>query len=85
MAVKWQLGKLKLPRPPAEFVTEIKARGRFRPLPLEDAATLQLNKLPNLHNDPFDRMLICQAIEGGMTLVTSDENVQQYPIKTLWL
>jgi len=85
MVVKWQIGKLKLPKPPPEFVAEIKARGRFRALPLEDAATLQLSKLPNLHSDPFDRMLICQAIEGGMTLVTSDENIQQYPIKTLWL
>jgi len=44
-----------------------------------------LGKLPKLHSDPFDRMLICQAIENGMTIVTPDEAIGQYPIKTLWL
>ena len=85
VAVKWQSGKLHLPKPPAEFFTETKARGRIRPLPLDDASALQLIKLPKLHTDPFDRILICQAIENGMTLVTPDALVQQYPIKTLWM
>ncbi len=85
VAVKWQIGKLKLPKPPAEFFAETVARGRIRALPLEQAAALQLGKLPQLHTDPFDRMLICQAIENGMTLVTADQDVAQYPIKTLWL
>jgi PIN domain nuclease of toxin-antitoxin system len=83
--VKWQNGKLQLPKPPVEFFTETKRLGRVRPLPLEDAAVLQLAKLPKTHNDPFDRMLICQAIESGMTIVTPDELIEQYPIKTLWM
>ena len=83
--VKWQNGKLPLPKPPAEFFAETKAKGKVRPLPFDDAAVLQLTKLPKMHNDPFDRMLICQAIESGMTIVTPDELIEQYPIKTLWL
>jgi len=83
--VKWQNGKLHLPRVPTEFFRETKTKGRVRPLPLEDEAVLQLPKLPKLHNDPFDRMLICQAIENGMTIVTPDELIGQYPIKTLWM
>jgi PIN domain nuclease of toxin-antitoxin system len=83
--VKWQNGKLKLPKPPVEFFSETKTLGRVRALPLEDAAVLQLAKLPKMHNDPFDRMLICQAIENGMTIITPDELIAQYPIKTLWM
>ncbi len=85
IVVKWQLGKLKLPKPPAEFIVEARQEGRIRPLPVEDAAVLQLQKLPNLHADPFDRMLICQAIEGGMAIVTPDDAIRQYPIKTIWI
>ncbi len=39
--------------------------------------------LPPIHRDPFDRMLICQAIEHGMTLVTPDAMIQRYPIRML--
>ena len=85
VVVKWQTGKLKLPKPPAEFFAEIKARGKLRPLAIDDASALQLHKLPARHADPFDRMLICQAIENGMTVVTPDELITQYPIKTLWM
>jgi PIN domain nuclease of toxin-antitoxin system len=83
--VKWQNGKLPLPKPPAEFLAESKLRGQVRPLPLDDASILQLVKLPNVHTDPFDRMLICQAIEHGLTIVTPDEQIEKYPIKTLWM
>ena len=85
IVVKWQAGKLKLPKPPGEFFAEIKAKGKMRSLPIDDAAVLQLHKLPARHTDPFDRMLICQAIENGMTIVTPDEMIIQYPIKTLWM
>jgi PIN domain nuclease of toxin-antitoxin system len=85
VVVKWKANKLKLPKPPAEFFAEIKARGKMRPLPIDDFSIMQLPKLPTPHNDPFDRMLICQAIENGMTVVTPDELILQYPIKTLWM
>ena len=85
ITLKWNLGKLQLPKPPTEFFPEVRTRGRILALPLEDAAVMPLSKLPKLHADPFDRMLICQAIEHGMTIVTCDKDVEQYPIKTLWL
>lgn len=43
-----------------------------------------LEKLPPIHKDPFDRLLICQAIEHGLTLVTPDNHIRRYPIRTLW-
>ena len=46
--------------------------------------TRHASQLPDIHRDPFDRLLICQAIEHGLTLVTPDRYIQQYPIRTLW-
>jgi PIN domain nuclease of toxin-antitoxin system len=54
------------------------------PLAFDEGAVVHLTKLPDHHRDPFDRMLICQAIEHDLTLVTVDEHIRQYPIKTLW-
>jgi PIN domain nuclease of toxin-antitoxin system len=40
--------------------------------------------LPETHKDPFDRMLVCQALVHGMCILTPDELIQQYPVRTLW-
>jgi PIN domain nuclease of toxin-antitoxin system len=53
-------------------------------LPLDETAALASGKLPDLHKDPFDRMLVCQAIMGGLTLLTPDPLVTQYPVPTVW-
>jgi PIN domain nuclease of toxin-antitoxin system len=44
----------------------------------------RLVNLPDVHRDPFDRMLICQSIGHQLVLVTPDPHIQRYPIKTLW-
>ena len=43
-----------------------------------------LSGLPDLHKDPFDRMLVAQAAAEGLALVTSDEQIQRYPVKIVW-
>ncbi len=48
----------------------------------EDAFTI--TKLPPIHKDPFDRMLICQAINNGLAIVTDDMEIHKYSIKTIW-
>lgn len=53
-------------------------------LPLRPETLAPLERLPALHRDPFDRMLICQAIQEGLVLVTPDETIRRYPIRTLW-
>ena len=65
------------------FILEVGENG-IEVLDLSEAATLQLPKLPALHRDPFDRMLVCQAVAHGLTLVTPDTAVRSYPIRTLW-
>ncbi len=84
IAVKHQLGRLPLPDSPAHFVPLERKRHHIEPLPLDEDAALQLDRLPVLHRDPFDRMLVCQAIVGGMVLLTPDPEIQQYPVRTLW-
>lgn len=84
LAVKHGLGKLELPAPPEVFVPTRREWYDFKSLPIDEASALQLRRLPPLHRDPFDRLLICQAIEHGMTLVTPDRLISQYPVRILW-
>ena len=84
IAVKHSLGRLPLPRPPSVLVPEQRRRHQIQPLLLDEAAALFCAKLPELHKDPFDRMLICQAIMGGLTLLTPDQLISQYPVATSW-
>lgn len=84
ITVKHGLGKLDLPAPPDVFVPTRREWYGFKSLSLNEASALQLRRLPPLHRDPFDRMLICQAIEHGMTLVTPDRLVAQYPARISW-
>ncbi len=84
IAIKHALGRLPLPEPPGRFIPEQRQQHGVEALPLEEEATLYLGRLPNHHNDPFDRMLICQAIMHGLVILTPDELVTQYPVRTTW-
>lgn len=84
ITIKHALGKLVLPKPPETLIPEIRAAYEIATLPLDEESTLQINRLPSLHRDPFDRMLICQAIVHGLILVTPDEAIRRYPVRTLW-
>jgi PIN domain nuclease of toxin-antitoxin system len=84
IAVKHGLGRLPLPDPPSVYVPRERARHLIEPLPLNEGATLMLDKLPAVHADPFDRLLVCQAIEGGLTLLTPDAAIHRYPVPVAW-
>ena len=84
IAQKFVLGKLPLPLCPSQYLTTRKSMYGIETLTFDNKAAFELEKLPLLHKDPLDRMLICQAIEHGLTIVTNDRYIEQYPIKTLW-
>jgi PIN domain nuclease of toxin-antitoxin system len=84
IAVKHALGKLPLPEPPGRFVPLQRKQHGIDPLPLDEEAALYLSRIPPLHKDPFDRMLVCQAVVHELVILTSDELIQQYPVRTLW-
>ena len=84
IAVKHDLGRLDLRMPPDEYVWQQRQLHRIESLSIDAAAALQSAKLPNVHRDPFDRILISQAILGGMALVTPDRLIRMYPVRTVW-
>ena len=80
IAIKCSMGKLDLRVP----IDELMDQCEFPILPIRTAHLKLLNSLPWIHRDPFDRLLICQAQAEGLTLVSADENIRKYDVKTLW-
>ena len=78
--VKYQLGKRVLPSAPDRYLPLQRERHQILSLPLDEASVTHLSKLPAVHRDLFDRMLICQAIEHGLMMVTVDDVFDQYPV-----
>jgi PIN domain nuclease of toxin-antitoxin system len=81
--IKHALGKLPLPESPAEYLPRQREAHRIAALPIEEAALVHLATLPPLHRDPFDRILIAQALQHGMRLATVDDAVRSYPVPQL--
>ena len=82
--VKNKLGKLPLPEATHDFIKNNRIRHQIDTLSLDEASVLQLSRLPEYHKDPFDRILICQAIAGGMTILTPDKRISSYPVQVEW-
>ena len=81
--VKNQIGRLPLPEPPAEYLSAQRKRHNISSLPLDEGSVVHLSKLPLIHRDPFDRMLICQSIEHNLTIITVDNTINSYPVETM--
>ncbi len=79
MEIKRALGKLEVPD---DLEAQMK-RLRFLELPVHLRHVQRLRRLPVLHRDPFDRILVAQAMADGLTLVTRDRDVMAYPVKSL--
>jgi PIN domain nuclease of toxin-antitoxin system len=84
IAVKHYGGKLPLRLSPQEYITKYRTANGIASLRFQEDDAFHLSKLPALHKDPFDRMLICQAIARGLTILTPDENIAKYPVLTTW-
>jgi PIN domain nuclease of toxin-antitoxin system len=81
--VKYALGKLPLPHPPELYLPTQRVQHQITSLSLDEASVCHLATLPLVHRDPFDRMLMCQAIEHALTLVTVDPVFEAYPVPIL--
>jgi PIN domain nuclease of toxin-antitoxin system len=84
IAVKSALGNMPLPEPADSYVPNFRKKELIEPLPLSEEMVLQVVRLPLIHRDPFDRLLICQAIAEGMAILTPDNRIRQYPVRTIW-
>ena len=81
--IKVGIGKLHLDFP-VDQIPALAEQSGLTALLLSNDAIFTLPKLPNLHRDPFDRLLICEAIQQGIPVITPDETIRQYPVKVLW-
>jgi PIN domain nuclease of toxin-antitoxin system len=83
-AIKSAAGRLRLPAPPAELLSErALADAGFQTMAIRAAHALAAGALPRHHGDPFDRLLIAQAQLEDLTIVTSDAVFDVYDVKTL--
>lgn len=85
LLVKQRTGRPDAPRGDILAVVEYHVQNRFiELLPLTFAHVARVRDLPAVHQDPWDRMLICQALAEGLTLLTPDEHIRQYPVPWEW-
>ena len=83
MAIKSSLGKLTFPGTIRSLIEDCERMG-FVVLPIKAAHLERLENMPKIHGDPFDRLLVCQAQEEGLILITKDENIPKYDVETIW-
>jgi PIN domain nuclease of toxin-antitoxin system len=84
IAIKAALGKLQLPMPAARYVAERTAANRLRSLPITAGHALTAGALPPHHRDPFDRLLLGQAIVEELPLLTADRQMGAYDAPLRW-
>ena len=86
ISVKNRRGKLPLPNglQPSAFISEVRRRHGWKSLAVNEADIAFLERLPEVHHDSFDRMLICQALANQMTILTPDPLITAYAVATAW-
>ncbi len=83
IAIKVSIGKFKMPTPLAPYLQRLLARHGFTLLPIRFSHLQALEKLPLHHRDPFDRLLVAQAIDEDATLITVDSQLRRYRVRTI--
>ncbi|NEQ74571.1 MAG: type II toxin-antitoxin system VapC family toxin [Okeania sp. SIO2C9] len=78
--IKYQLGKLPLPESPEIYLPQQREIHLIYSLSIAETTITQLAKLPPLHNDPFDRLLLCQSLEHDLIIITEDQAILSYPM-----
>ena len=83
IAVKHSLGRLPLPAKPEIYIPRIREKSGIETLQIDEESALYTSRLPKLHTDPFDRVLVAQAVVHGMVILTPDEAIAQYAARVL--
>ena len=82
--IKAKRNKLDFPKPVHDFLIEQRKKLGLEMLAIDEDSIYPLSRLPEIHADPFDRMLVSQAMAHDLTIITPDEQISKYPVKTLW-
>lgn len=84
IAIKVNQGRLPIPQPLEQFIPRQLQTNRISILPIDLHHTYEIARMPLHHRDPFDRLLISQALAEGIPLVSTDSAFDAYPVKRLW-
>ena len=84
MHLKHHSGKLNLPDPPRQWIPQQLAAWNIREWPIRLAAIQRTSDLPDLHRDPFDRLLVAQSLEDGLAIVSPDPFFSGYGVTVVW-
>jgi PIN domain nuclease of toxin-antitoxin system len=83
ISIKWSLGKLRLPESPITYIPDRMLRARIDGLPVQHRHAVAVAELPLHHRDPFDRLLVAQAMVERIPLVTADPAMRPYPVQLI--
>jgi len=84
IAIKAADKRLDLPEPSLTYVPSRMAANHFHELPITMDHCLRTAQLPGIHGDPFDRLLVAQALAEDLPLVTGDPAISMYDVETIW-
>lgn len=84
IAIKFARERLALPQSPDRYVAERLSLHRFTPLPIQLSHALGVYTLPDIHRDPFDRLIIVQSQMEGLPLLTADADIARYDVEVIW-
>ncbi len=84
IAIKAGVGKLEIPDSPEKFLSEQLSRNDVEILPIYLRHALRVYDLPDHHKDPFDRLLVAQAVLEKLPILSADPEISRYPVETVW-
>ena len=83
IAIKRAIGKLKLSYTIKDIVSKCE-KYKIDIMQIKPEHLDYIDNLPDIHNDPFDRLIISQALTENMSLITKDNTIPRYPVKVIW-
>ena len=84
MAIELSIGKWRLNEPLREIPVDARTMRGIAPLAIKEAHVLRVRELPLHHRDPFDRILVAQALEEGLTLLSADASFDACAVPRVW-
>ncbi len=84
IVIKYNINRLEIPKSSDTFIIEEIQENSFSVLPITPPHVFELVNLPDIHDDPFDRILIAQSINERLSFLTKDKIIQRYSVDTIW-
>ncbi|MCB8943515.1 MAG: type II toxin-antitoxin system VapC family toxin [Ardenticatenaceae bacterium] len=84
IGIKYGQGRLELPEPPDQYIATRLHMHHFTALPVQISHAAAVYQLPDIHKDPFDRLLVVQSQLENMPLLTADPEIAKYSVSVIW-